>query len=146
MKRHWIGARPCRLRHSHNPRKLPMEGPHVPQNRSTGGGLPFDWSAMLDKVQEALRVAEAEARQREQAYPSASPAPASDGGLAAKRASNTERLEEALCAMQARLHEQELKIHAMESALGADEDMLRKWLITAQAVPRNLANWGSAEV
>jgi multidrug resistance efflux pump len=107
-------------------------------------GLPLDWKAMLDKVQEALTKAEVEARQREQSYPSADSGPSS--GSDATWQAGFERLDHGLTAMQARLHEQDLKLGAVEVEVSAEQAALAQWLAAVKEVQRSLANWGSREV
>jgi len=118
----------------------------MPPNPPASRGLPLDWSAMLDKVQEALRRAEVEAGERKRAYPIDSFAAESANRVEANWQEGMQRLEAHMDAMRSRLREQELQAGAVEAELTAGEEALRTWLAAVKEEQRSLANRDSSEV
>ncbi len=109
---------------------------------STQPMLPLAWAQVLENVQEALQKAEADAAQRAQVLISAWLPPNQAEGPQTL----PQRLQERLPGWQAGLQQVEEQVSEADVTLRASEEELRRWLASAEAVRRSLADWASPEV
>jgi len=106
----------------------------------------MDWMEVLDRVQDALTRAEAEAAEREKAFPRDALDVAREDDSQVPLSACLGRLDGALQAIEAGMAEKEQQSIAMHGELQASEDALCKWLGAVQAAQQCLANWGKSEV
>ena len=103
--------------------------------------LPAAWVDVLESVQQALVMAEADAAQRERA--------AATFGLPSERQRDHEvawkqclnRLDERSQAWQRRIQQAEREAGEGDTALQTGEAELRQWLTAAETAARRLVNW-----
>jgi hypothetical protein len=101
----------------------------------TSRALSADWSAVLTRVEGSLAQAIAKIEQREQALAALPPFAPSSQPL------DFAKFEKTLAKLAGRQSPAEATLSQLDADLAAGEELMRQWLVQAEACRKQLAAW-----